>query len=170
MAHKCANKICRHWFIANSATGGHILENTQLEIHNTIGRDLRLNTKFTTQENKLRLSFAKMVTLCLGLSVLIPSQIPVPRGCSHFAQFRCFCVIVIIARTLTYCGLCEAMQGYRPWSALVQVMVCCLTAPSHYTNFNLLQYWPIISKVLWHQLEGNWIENAQDFYRRILFL
>ena len=35
-------------------------------------------------------------------------------------------------------------QGSR--STLVQVMACCLTAPSHYLN----QCWLIITEVLWH--------------------
>ena len=34
-------------------------------------------------------------------------------------------------------------------STLVQVMACCLTAPSHYLN----QHWLIISEVLWHAPE-----------------
>ena len=34
----------------------------------------------------------------------------------------------------------------RMWSTLVQVMACCLTAPSHYLNW----CWHIISKVHWH--------------------
>ena len=33
---------------------------------------------------------------------------------------------------------------YSPWSTLVQVMACCLTAPSHCLN----QYWLIISEFL----------------------
>ena len=40
-------------------------------------------------------------------------------------------------------------QGSR--STLVQVMVCCLTAPSHYLN----QCWLIITKVQWCSSEGN---------------
>ena len=36
-------------------------------------------------------------------------------------------------------------------STLVQVMACCLTAPSHYLN----QCWLIISKIKWHSSEGN---------------
>ena len=34
----------------------------------------------------------------------------------------------------------------RSWSTLVQVMACCLTAPSHYLN----QCWFLISDILWH--------------------
>ena len=40
-------------------------------------------------------------------------------------------------------------QGSR--STLVQVMACCLTAPSRYLN----QCWLIITKVLWCSSEGN---------------
>ena len=40
-------------------------------------------------------------------------------------------------------------QGSR--STLVQVMACCLTAPSHYLN----QCWLIITKVPWCSSEGN---------------
>ena len=47
-------------------------------------------------------------------------------------------------------------QGSR--STLVQVMGCCLTAPSHYPN----QCWLIISKVLWHSLEGNIMRRSED--------
>ena len=37
----------------------------------------------------------------------------------------------------------DAIWRWRSWSTLVQVMACCLTAPSHY----LKQCWLIISKV-----------------------
>ena len=43
-------------------------------------------------------------------------------------------------------GPSDAILRWRSWSTLVQVMACCLTAPSHYLN----QCWLIISKVLWH--------------------
>ena len=44
----------------------------------------------------------------------------------------------------------ECRWYHRTWSTLVQVLTCCLTAPSHYLN----QYWLplIISPVLWHSL------------------
>ena len=42
---------------------------------------------------------------------------------------------------------------HRSGSTLAQVMACCLMAPSHYLN----QSWLIISKVLWHSSEGNFI-------------
>ena len=71
-------------------------------------------------------------------------------------------VILLIAT------LCRIIQGWglliqfphRTWSTLVQVMACCLTAPSHY----LKQFWFIISEVLWHSPVGNFTGNAQDMY------
>ena len=46
-------------------------------------------------------------------------------------------------------GPSVAIWRWRSWSTLVQVMACCLTAPSHYLN----QCWLIICKVLWHSSE-----------------
>ena len=43
----------------------------------------------------------------------------------------------------------DAILRWRSWLTLVQVMACCLTAPSHYMS----QCWLIISKVLWHSSE-----------------
>ena len=41
-------------------------------------------------------------------------------------------------------GPSDAIWRWRSWSTLVQVMACCLTAPSHYLN----EFWLIISMVL----------------------
>ena len=46
---------------------------------------------------------------------------------------------------------CDAIWRHGSGSTLVQVMACCLKAPSHYLN----QYWLINSEVLWHSPEGN---------------
>ena len=43
----------------------------------------------------------------------------------------------------------DAIWRWRSCSTLVQVMACCLTAPSHFLN----QWWLIISKFLWHSSE-----------------
>ena len=51
-------------------------------------------------------------------------------------------------------GPSDAIWHWRTWSTLVQVIACCLTAPSHYLN----QCWLIISKVLWHSSEDNIID------------
>ena len=51
---------------------------------------------------------------------------------------------------------------HRSGSTLVQVMACCLTAPSHYLN----QCWLIISKVLWHSPEGIIIWRSADTSQR----
>ena len=56
----------------------------------------------------------------------------------------------------------DAIWHHRSGSTLAQVMVCCLTAPSHYLN----QCWLTISEVLCHSCEGNlnFIGEAQDIY------
>ena len=48
-------------------------------------------------------------------------------------------------------------------STLAQVMTCCLMAPSHYLN----QCWLIISKVLWHSSEGNFIRDASAPFTKV---
>ena len=60
-------------------------------------------------------------------------------------------VIQVMAgrRQFNSLGLSDAKWRWRSKSTLVQVMVCCLTAPSLYLN----QCWLIISKVLWHSSE-----------------
>ena len=44
----------------------------------------------------------------------------------------------------------HALSIVRTSDKLVQVMACCLMAPSHYLNHN----WIIISEVKWHSLKG----------------
>ena len=53
--------------------------------------------------------------------------------------------------------LCDAIWWHRSWSILVQVMACCLTAPSHYLN-QLLHF---ISKILYHLPVSNFTLSAQ---------
>ena len=53
--------------------------------------------------------------------------------------------------SLNSLGPSDAIWHWRSWSTLVQVMACCLTAPSHYLN----QCWLIITKVQWCSSEGN---------------
>ena len=55
----------------------------------------------------------------------------------------------------------DTIKWHRFRSTLVQVMACCLTAPSHY----LSQCWLIfITEVFWHSPEGSFTWNAQDTY------
>ena len=54
----------------------------------------------------------------------------------------------------------DAIWRHRSGSILAQVMACCLTAPSHYLKQCLL----IISEVLWHPPESNFILNAFSYY------
>ena len=55
-------------------------------------------------------------------------------------------------------GPSDAIWHWRSWSTLVQVMACCLSAPSHYLN----QCWLIISKVLWHSSEDTITRRFED--------
>ena len=59
---------------------------------------------------------------------------------------------------LTHLGPSDAIWHWGSWSTLVQVMACCLMAPSHYLN----QCWLIISKVLWHLSEDIIIRRFED--------
>ena len=51
----------------------------------------------------------------------------------------------------------DAIWRQRSWSSLVQVMTCCLTAPSHYLN----QYWRYITETLWQSSESNFTASTQ---------
>ena len=63
-------------------------------------------------------------------------------------------------------GPSDAIWRWRSWSTLVQVMACCLTAPSHYLN----QCWLIISKVLWHSSEDIITRRLSKARLKIAFL
>ena len=57
----------------------------------------------------------------------------------------------------------DAIWQHRSGSTLAQVMVCCLTAPSHYFN----QCWLIISKIQLHSSDGNFTRDTSvmnDYY------
>ena len=64
-----------------------------------------------------------------------------------------FCISINISLKfdMNSLGPSDAIWRWRAWSTLVQVMACCLTAPSHYLNL----YWLIIRKVLWHEYVMN---------------
>ena len=51
-----------------------------------------------------------------------------------------------------------AIWRHRSGSALVQVMACCRTAPSHYLNL----CWLIIGKVPWHSSDGIILRKPED--------
>ena len=59
----------------------------------------------------------------------------------------------------------DTIWWHRCRSSLAHVMACWQLAPSHYLN----QCWLIISEVLWHSPEGNFIGNYQDIYSRYEF-
>ena len=51
----------------------------------------------------------------------------------------------------------DAMWRRRSGSTLARIMVCCLTALSHYLN----QWWLLTSEVLWHSPERSFTANTQ---------
>ena len=61
---------------------------------------------------------------------------------------------------LTHCSLVTPNGVGHLLSTLVQVMPCCLTAPSHCLNW----CWLIISEVSCHSPEGNFIRNVQKIF------
>ena len=52
----------------------------------------------------------------------------------------------------------DAIWRQRYGSTSVQVMACCLMAPTHYLN----QCWLTMNKVLWHSYEGIIIRRSED--------
>ena len=56
--------------------------------------------------------------------------------------------------------LTVAIWNHRTYLTFIQVMACCLTAPSHYLN----KCWRITNEVLWHSRKDIFTENAQDSY------
>ena len=57
-------------------------------------------------------------------------------------------------------GPTDAIWRHKAWLTWVQVMACCLTAPSHYLN----PHWLIISEFLCHLPEGSSTGNVQYLY------
>ena len=61
-------------------------------------------------------------------------------------------------RAINSLGPSDAIWRWRSWATLVQIMACCLTAPSHYLN----QCWLIIRKALWHSSKDIIIRRFED--------
>ena len=79
--------------------------------------------------------------------------------CCHDVTVNCCYYLLIRAMSFSEFNSLrpsDAIWRHRSGSTLAQVMACCLTAPSHYLN----QCWLIISKVLWHSSEGNFIRDT----------
>ena len=82
-----------------------------------------------------------------------------------------------LSHLICHCSCCfnslrpsDAIWRQWSWTTLVQVMACCLTAPSHYLN----QCWLIIKGVLWHSSENSFtgiaqgIDSGYEFEKDIL--
>ena len=77
---------------------------------------------------------------------------------------RCLCVKEVTQwEAISSLWPSDAIWRHRTWSTLVQVMACCLMAPTHYLN----QCWLIISEDPWHLPEGNF---RGKYWRHILKL
>ena len=99
---------------------------------------------FSFKKMGLKLLTAKWRPFRLNLNVLIwPPEIIV-------LQFPSIDKRVSESMIINSLGPSDSIWCWRSWSTLVQVMACCLTAPSHYLN----QCWLLISKVLWHSSEN----------------
>ena len=57
---------------------------------------------------------------------------------------------------------CDAVWRHRSGPTLAQIMVCCLTTPSHYLNQCRL----LISKFLWHSPKSNTTLRISNLYQQ----
>ena len=80
---------------------------------------------------------------------------------------KAFCGIHLWAQVLMNLIMCSEINPLWPGDAicqhgtrstLVQVMACCLTAPSHYLN----QCWLIIGEVNWYSSQGIILRRCED--------
>ena len=88
---------------------------------------------------------------------------PITKQSLVHSDFKCLILLEMLycnftANGLNSLGPSDAIWRWRSWSTLVQLMACCLTAPSHYLN----QCWLIISQVLWHSSEDIIIRRFGD--------
>ena len=112
------------------------------------GRLLHCNHTYTCIYTCIFISYI-CALVCLtrcSLELWIMKYLPVNRKCAFVINFN----IMHNGKWFMYfnnsLGPSDAIWRWRSWSIQVQVMDCCLTAPSHYLN----QCWLIISYVLWH--------------------
>ena len=114
---------------------------------------------FTFKKMHLNMSSVKWHPFCLGLNVSTKWD-----GSSWITSEMALRVTWLNATGIIWnCTVevnslwpSDAIWRQRSGSTLAQVMACCLTAPSHCLN----QCWLIISKVLWHSSEGNFIRDT----------
>ena len=77
-----------------------------------------------------------------------------PKCGVHSAAETCItvhCSVQSCCNTVNSLWPSDAIWQHRSGSTVVQVMACCLMAPSHYLN----QCWLIINEVQWQSPEGN---------------
>ena len=94
----------------------------------------------------LPISF-RVVSLALGQSYMIaPVPVKQPWRYGHIYHHNTLVLITMIPpRMVNSMWPSDIISHDRSLSTLVQVLACCLMAPSHYLN----QCWLAISKILW---------------------
>ena len=97
-------------------------------------------------------------TLCTGIFRLTLqcgiNTVRLPIKFQRFVLFRIFGIFL----SLTHCTWpSDAIWWHRPGSTSIQVVACCMAAPSHHLN----QCWLLISEVMWHSPESNFTASDQ---------
>ena len=96
---------------------------------------------------------------CLGLNVLSASVWMGPELGYHNAKPSAGPMLI------NSLWPSDAIWHWRSWSTPIQVMACCLMAPSHHVN----QCWVTTNKILYNSFQGNIYLNTQDINPQILF-
>ena len=95
-------------------------------------------------------------TLLSGLS----SSHPLPGTIKHQEEDNIWTLFQILFKFCGFIGnywwtnsliLNDAIRWHKYWSTLVQAMVCCLIAPSHYLGLLINHYWGLVA-LLFHYL------------------
>ena len=94
-----------------------------------------------------------------------PHKGPVMWKMFPFDDVIVYCRITIIwATEINSFWPTDVIWRHGAEPKLTQVMVCCLTVPSHYLN----QCWRIINGVLWHSDEGNFTSTHELYPQHVL--
>ena len=107
-----------------------------------------------------------MIKAVMMVSFLFNYVFPVFSGCTSWNPLKFHLILIYswqdqsrhVLKEITSLYPSNAIRQQGNESTLVQVMACCLTAPSHYLN----QSWLIISMVLWHSSEGIIMRKSED--------
>ena len=109
---------------------------------------------FSFKKIHSKMSSAKWQPFCICLNVLRPTLFHMKYWKYQFVKSIWIYICEMSSTSLGDQWVnslvpSDAIWRWGSWSTLVQVMACCLTAPSHYLN----QCWLIISRALLHSSE-----------------